>query len=51
MVDANRRTNGLEFSPSRRRRKPPVGVLRPGVQAEGLERSLHGSRAGHRACA
>jgi len=51
MVDANRRTHGLEYIPSRRGRRPPVGVLRSGVQAAGLERSLVGSRAAHRACA
>lgn len=51
MLDAHYRTHGLERRPSRRGRKPPSGVLCPGVQAAGLGASLLRRGAGHRACA
>jgi hypothetical protein len=51
MIDAQKRTNGSERTESRRGRKPPTGILCPGVQAARLEQRVFGNVAGHPACA
>jgi hypothetical protein len=51
MVEAQRQANEREQGKRQSERNPPVSVLRPGVQAAGVERRYVASRAGHPRCA
>jgi hypothetical protein len=51
MVDAHERTHGSFCREYQRGPKPPLSVLRPGVQAGQLEQRVFGNRAGYPACA
>ncbi len=51
MSDVYERTNRFESTWIENRRKPPVGVLHPGVQAARLQRRFVTYRLGHRTCA
>lgn len=51
IVEAQRQANEREESKQPSERKPPVPVLRPGIQAAGLEHRFVEHRAGYPACA
>ena len=51
MSDVYQRANGFESTGIENRRKPPMGVLHPGVQAAGREPRLVANSLGHPACA
>jgi hypothetical protein len=51
MVEAQRRVNGCGISELRGQQKPPMSVLRPGIQAAGLERRFGARPASHPVCA
>jgi hypothetical protein len=51
MLDVYQWTNGFESTGIENRRKPPAGVLHPGVQTSGQERRPVANSFGHPACA